>query len=221
MGPAPQVFQAEVQVPCQTLYQQVGATQSCCPHNKEPLINYLQVQRETPASSEAGSDPAAPSKVTTPGNILPPKLPPTAEQCGMLPRLMAWGGWAPPLTNLCLPFPALKGLMVANSGEGHLGGLQENVTTPKPGRRSSWQWGLTGWLTMVYSGTMVEGMRAWRKLSTCFRKMNHVEFTCSRICNRTTVPPLQGVLPELPCALLPLPLPVLEVIQGSAPPQPQ
>ena len=53
-------------------------------------------------------------------------------------------------------------------------------------------------LTMVYSGTMVEGMRVWRKLSTCFRKMNHVEFTCSRICDRATITPLQGILAEPP-----------------------
>lgn len=34
--------------------------------------------------------------------------------------------------------------MVANSGEGHLGGLQERVTTSKPTRRNLWrlrQWG--------------------------------------------------------------------------------
>lgn len=30
---------------------------------------------------------------------------------------------------------------------------------------------------------MVEGMRVWRRLLMCFRKMNHVELTCSRICN--------------------------------------
>lgn len=63
-------------------------------------------------------------------------------------RLMAWGGWTPPLTNLFLPFPALKCLMVANSGEGHLGGLQEHVTTSKPARRSSQrlgQWRLRCW----------------------------------------------------------------------------
>lgn len=74
MGPAPQVFQAEVQVPCQMLYQQVGATQSCCPYHEEPSINHLQVQRETPASSEV-------IKVITAGNIPAPELPPRAEQC--------------------------------------------------------------------------------------------------------------------------------------------
>lgn len=65
MGPAPQVLQAEVQVPCQALYQQVGATQSCCPHDQEPSINHLQMQKEAPTSSEAGPYPAAPSKVSS------------------------------------------------------------------------------------------------------------------------------------------------------------
>lgn len=49
----------------------------------------------------------------------------------MLPRLLAWGGWAPPLANLCLPFPAPKGLVVANSGEGHLEGVAGECHHPK------------------------------------------------------------------------------------------
>lgn len=78
MGPAPQVFQAEVQVPCQMLYQQAGATQPCCPHYKQPSINYLQVQRETPTWSQAGPYRAAPGK-TTP----PPKLSSAGVQDGV------------------------------------------------------------------------------------------------------------------------------------------
>lgn len=38
-------------------------------------------------------------------------------------------------------------------------------------------------LTIVYRGIIEEGSRAWRKLSTCLRKMNHFELTCARIWN--------------------------------------
>lgn len=197
---------------------------------------YPLEQRETPISSDylqnAKRNPnitrgwplacSTKQSIIPPGNIPPPKLPPTAEQSWkVLPRLRAWGGRAPPLTNLCLPSPALQGLVVADSGEGHLGGVAGECHHPKARQEELTAVGRTRWLTMVYSGTMVEGMRAWRRLSTCFRKMNQVEFTCSRICKRAAVTPVQRVLAELPSALPPLPVPVPEVMQGSVPPQPQ
>lgn len=80
-GPAPQVFHAEAQVPSQPLYEEEGASQSCCSDDKEPSIYYLQVQRKTPASPRGLLLPVAPKSSHL-----------SHHQSRMLRRVTVWRG---------------------------------------------------------------------------------------------------------------------------------
>lgn len=97
MAPAPQVWYEEVPAPCQSLYEQVGAAQPCCPHDEEPSINYLRVQRYCQHCQELAAQSSA-----------------VVQDAGLSAYLF-------------LPFPALKCLVVANSAECHLSRLHEQV----------------------------------------------------------------------------------------------
>lgn len=70
MGPTPQLFRTEIQVPCQPLYKQIGGTQSCCSHDKKTSINYLQVQKESPVSPELCYYPTALSEGSPPASTM-------------------------------------------------------------------------------------------------------------------------------------------------------
>lgn len=86
------------------------------------------------------------------------------------------------MSHFVLPLPALHSIVVPSPGESNLGrgtGAQFTVfcSTPTNVLQKS-----LGSRTIVYSGMILLGMRKWRRLSTCFLKMNHLELTWARIC---------------------------------------